>query len=122
MISIMNIMLVVVKERTQEIGIRKALGATPASIYELIIIEALCITILFGIAGMFLGFAGLGVYNWVVSALQSGDEQIFAKASIDFSIVLFSFVMLVLAGVIAGLFPARKATSIMPAETLSKVM
>ncbi|MDR2810827.1 MAG: ABC transporter permease [Tannerellaceae bacterium] len=122
MIGIMNIMLVVVKERTQEIGVRKALGATPASIYELIIIEALLITIIFGIVGMFLGFAGLGVYNWVVSALQSNEEQIFAKAAIDFYIVLFSFIMLVLAGVIAGLFPAKKAASVMPAETLSKVM
>jgi putative ABC transport system permease protein len=122
MIGIMNIMLVVVRERTQEIGVRKALGATPASIYELVIIEALLITIIFGIVGMLLGFAGLGVYNWVVSALQSNEEQIFAKATIDFYIVLFSFIMLVLAGVIAGLFPAKKAASIMPAETLSKVM
>ncbi|MDR1402716.1 MAG: ABC transporter permease [Tannerellaceae bacterium] len=122
MIGVTNIMLVVVRERTQEIGIRKALGATPASIYELIIIEALLITVIFGIAGMFFGFTGLGVYNWVVSALQSDEEQIFAKAAINFSIVLLSFIMLALAGVIAGLFPAQKAASIMPAETLSKVM
>jgi putative ABC transport system permease protein len=122
MIGIMNIMLVVVKERTEEIGIRKALGATPASIYELIIIEALILTFTFGIVGMVCGFAGMGVYNWVVSALQTGEEQLFAKASIDFSIVLASFFLLISAGVIAGLFPAKKAASIMPAETLSKIV
>jgi putative ABC transport system permease protein len=122
MIGVMNIMLVVVKERTEEIGIRKAVGATPASIYELIITEALVLTVTFGIAGMILGFAGMGVYNWIVSAVQTGQEQIFSKATIDVSIVAVSFLMLISAGVIAGLFPAKKAASIMPVETLSKVV
>jgi len=122
MIGVMNIMLVVVKERTEEIGIRKALGATPASIYKLIIIEALILTIVFGITGMMLGFVGMGVYNFVVSALQSGDEQIFAKATIDIYVVLASFLLLISTGVIAGVFPAKKAANIMPAATLSKVV
>ena len=122
MIGIMNIMLVVVKERTEEIGIRKAVGATPASIYELIIIEALLLTVTFGIAGMLFGFAGMGIYNWIISAMQTGQEQLFAKASIDFSIVLIAFLLLVLSGIIAGLFPAKKAAEIMPVETLSKVV
>jgi putative ABC transport system permease protein len=112
----------VVKERTEEIGIRKAVGATPASIYKLIIIEALLLTIVFGIAGMIFGFAGMGIYNWLIAALQTGQEQIFAKATLDFSIVLISFLLLISAGVVAGLFPAKKAASIMPVETLSKVM
>ena len=122
MIGIMNIMLVVVKERTEEIGIRKALGATPTSIYKLIILEALILTVVFGIIGIILGFTGMGIYNWVVTALQTGDEQIFDKASIDFTIVLISFLLLISVGVIAGLFPAKKAASIMPIETLSKVV
>jgi putative ABC transport system permease protein len=122
MIGVMNIMLVVVKERTEEIGIRKAVGATPASIYELIITEALILTISFGIVGMILGFAGTGIYNWVVSAVQTGQEQIFSKATINVSIVIISFLMLISAGVIAGLFPAKKAANIMPVETLSKVV
>jgi len=122
MIGVMNIMLVVVKERTEEIGIRKAIGATPASIYKLIIIEALILTIVFGMTGMALGFVGMGVYNFVVSAVQSGDEQIFAKATIDMYVVLASFLLLISTGVIAGVFPAKKAASIMPAETLSKIV
>jgi ABC-type antimicrobial peptide transport system, permease component len=122
MIGIMNIMLVVVKERTEEIGIRKALGATPKSIYKLIILEALILTVTFGIIGMIFGFTGMGFYNWVVTALQSSEEQIFAKASIDFSIVLLSFLLLISAGVLAGVFPAKKAANIMPMETLSKIV
>jgi len=123
MIGIMNIMLVVVKERSEEFGIRKAVGATPASIYRLIIIEALILTIIFGIVGMLFGFAGMGVYNWVVSAVQTGDDvQIFAKASISITVVLLAFLILVLSGVIAGLFPAKKAATIMPAETFSKIV
>jgi len=122
MIGVMNIMLVVVKERAEEIGIRKAIGATPASIYKLIIIEALILTVVFGMTGMALGFVGMGVYNFVVSAVQSGDEQMFAKATIDIYVVLASFLLLISTGVIAGVFPAKKAASIMPAETLSKII
>jgi ABC-type transport system, involved in lipoprotein release, permease component len=122
MIGIMNIMLVVVKERSEEFGIRKAVGATPASIYRLIIIEALILTVIFGIVGMIFGFAGMGIYNWVVSAVQTGQEQIFAKATINITVVLLAFLILVLSGVIAGLFPAKKAATIMPAETFSKIV
>jgi putative ABC transport system permease protein len=122
MTGVMNIMLVVVKERTEEIGIRKAVGATPAAIYELIITEALVLTISFGLTGMAFGLAGMGIYNYIVSALQTGQQQIFAKASIDFSIVTISLLLLVTAGVIAGLLPARKAANIMPVETLGKVV
>ena len=123
MVGIMNIMLVVVKERSEEFGIRKAVGATPASIYKLIIFEALILTVIFGIVGMIFGFAGMGVYNWIVSAVQTGgEEQIFAKATISFTVVLLAFLILVLSGVIAGLFPAKKAATIMPAETFSKIV
>ena len=122
MIGIMNIMLVVVKERSEEFGIRKAVGATPASIYKLIIVEALILTVIFGIVGMIFGFAGMGIYNWVVSAVQTGQEQIFAKATISIPVVLLAFLILVLSGVIAGLFPAKKAATIMPAETFSKIV
>jgi putative ABC transport system permease protein len=121
-LGIMNIMFVVVNERTEEIGIRKAIGATPASILQLIITEALAITICFGLIGAIFGFAAMKIYNWVVSALQTGQEQIFSKANIDISIVAVAFVLLILSGLIAGILPARKASKIMPMETLSKVI
>lgn len=122
MISITNIMLVVVKERTVEIGIRKALGATPESIKFLIISEALIITIIFGIIGISLGYIGIAFYNWIVSALQTGQQEIFASASLEWYIVLSAFILLILSGVVAGLFPAQKAAEIMPVETLNKVV
>jgi putative ABC transport system permease protein len=122
MIGITNIMLVVVKERTMEIGIRKALGATPESIVTLIISEALIITILFGVIGLLLGYAGMGLYNWIVFALQTGQQEIFARARIEWYIVLSAFLLLIVSGVVAGLFPAQKAAKIMPVETLNKVV
>jgi putative ABC transport system permease protein len=122
MIGITNIMLVVVKERTIEIGIRKALGATPESIVFLIISEALIITVLFGLIGLLFGYLGMGVYNWIVSILQTGQQEIFARASLEWYITLSAFVLLIVSGVIAGLFPAQKAAKIMPVETLNKVV
>ena len=121
MLGITNIMLVVVKERTTEIGIRKALGATPNSILVLIISEAVVNTVIFGIIGLILGYIGIGFYNWLVSALQAGQQEVlFAKASVDLCIVLIAFLLLVVSGVIAGVFPAQKAAQIMPVETLNK--
>jgi len=122
MIGITNIMLVVVKERTVEIGIRKALGATPESIVWLIVSEALIITVFFGLIGLLLGYVGMGVYNWIVSALQTGQPEIFARASLKGYIVVSAFVLLIVSGVVAGLFPAKKAAQIMPVETLNKAV
>jgi putative ABC transport system permease protein len=121
-LGIMNIMFVVVTERTEEIGIRKAIGATPASILQLIISEALVITVCFGLLGILLGFIVMRIYNWIVLVLQTGQEQIFSKATIDISIVLVVFILLILSGLIAGILPARKAAKIMPMETLSKIV
>jgi putative ABC transport system permease protein len=121
-LGIMNIMFVVVNERTEEIGIRKAMGATPASILELIISEALVITVCFGLIGTLFGYIAMVIYDWIVSSMQSGSQQIFSKATIDISIVLSAFVLLVISGLLAGILPARKAAKIMPIETLSKVV
>ena len=121
-LGIMNIMFVVVNERAEEIGIRKAIGATPASILQLIIAEALVITVCFGLAGAVFGFLSLQIYNWIVSGLQSGDQHIFSKATISLSIVCVAFVLLIISGLLAGILPARKASKIMPIETLSKIV
>lgn len=122
MIGITNIMLVVVKERTVEIGIRKALGATPDSIVILIVSESLIITVLFGLIGLLFGYAGIFLYNWIVSAIQTGQAELFARASLEWYVVLSAFLLLVISGVLAGLFPAQKAAEIMPVETLNKAV
>jgi len=121
-LGIMNIMFVVVNERTEEIGIRKAIGATPVSILQLIISEALVITVGFGLLGTVFGFGAMQIYNWIVSSLQTGQEQIFSKATIGLPVVAAAFVILVVSGILAGILPARKASKIMPIETLSKVV
>ncbi len=122
MIGITNIMMVVVKERTSEIGIRKAIGATPGSIVTLILSESLIITIFFGIIGLSLGYMGMRVYNWIVSSLQTGQQVAFEKASIEWYVVLSAFLLLIISGIAAGIFPAQKAAKIMPVETLNKVV
>jgi putative ABC transport system permease protein len=120
MIGITNIMLVTVKERTVEIGIRKAIGATPMSIIQLIISEALIITICFGIIGILSGYLGMKLYNWIIIALQTGQQTIFEKAFIENHVVLTAFVLLILTGMLAGIFPAQKAAKIMPVEALNR--
>ena len=122
MIGVANIMLVVVNERKEEIGIRKAVGATPASILELIISESILLTFAFGLIGMGLGFLGLSIYNYIVSAVQTGQQEIFAMATIDSSIVILAFLLLIAAGVFSGLYPAQKAAKFLPVEILSKVV
>lgn len=119
MIGVGNIMLVIVKERTQEIGIRKAIGASPNSILILILTESILITLFFGIIGLLFGYGGIALYNWVVVGVQNTTEQVFAKASINCYVILISLLILVLSGVFAGLYPANKAAKIMPIETLN---
>lgn len=121
MIGITNIMLVIVKERTVEIGIRKALGATPNSIMQLILIESLLITTLFGVIGLICGYGGLFFYNWFIEALQTGQQEVFSKGYINISVIIISFVILIVAGLLAGILPAKNAVSIMPIQTLNKI-
>ena len=122
MIGVANIMLVVVNERKEEIGIRKAVGATPASILELIIAESVLLTFVFGVIGMGFGFLGMAIYNFIVSALLTGEPSIFAMATIDGYIAIIAFLLLIAAGVFSGLYPAQKAAKILPVEILSKVV
>lgn len=119
MIGIGNIMLVVVKERTTEIGIRKAVGATPKDILMLIITESLLISTVFGIIGMLFGLGGVNVYNWIVGSFSKGNNSVFAHANIDFSVVLTALFLLILSGTLAGVFPAKKAASILPVKALN---
>lgn len=121
-VGVSNIMLITVKERTREFGIRKALGAKPFSILWLIIVESVTITTIFGYIGM---VAGIGVTEWMNNAFgnQTMDtgmwtETVFLNPTVDISIAIQATLTLIIAGTLAGLFPARKAASIRPIEAL----
>ncbi len=118
-IGVSNIMLITVRERTREFGIRKALGAKPSSILGSIIMESVFITSLFGYIGMFLG-VGLG--ELVSSILQSpGMEQasnMFANPTIDVPVAIGAMLILIFSGVLAGYFPALKAVKVSAVEAM----
>lgn len=123
-VGVSNIMLITVKERTKEFGIRKALGATPASILRLIILESIVITALFGYIGMVLG---IGVTEWAagffdaIAEAQASDDMsfaIFKDPTVGIDIAIQATIVLIIAGTFAGFFPARKAVQIRPIEAL----
>ena len=116
-IGVGNIMLVVVKERTREIGLRKALGATPASISLMIIHESLVITLIAGYAGLVAGVLLLEGIRALLIKLGQG-EGMFASPYIDINIAVMALAVLVVTGVLAALLPALKAASVNPITAL----
>ena len=120
-VGVGNIMLITVRERTKEFGIQKALGAKPGVILRQIVLEAVCITGLFGYIGMVAGIGITELINFVMVKAAMGsdtDFQIFSNPTVDLGIAAASTVVLVIAGVLAGYFPARKAVKIKPIEAL----
>ena len=121
-VGVSNIMLITVRERTHEFGIRKALGAKPISILWLIISESVTITTFFGYVGMVAGIAATEYMN-VVAGKQTMDAgvlsmTVFENPTVDLSITVQATLTLIIAGTLAGLFPALKAVKIRPIEAL----
>ena len=121
-VGVSNIMLITVKERTREFGIRKALGAKPRAILFLIIVESVVITTFFGYIGM---VAGIGVTEWMDASFgnQTMDNgmwssTVFTDPTVDLKIAIQATLTLIIAGTLAGFFPARKAVRISPIEAL----
>ena len=111
-IGVANIMSIVVKERTREIGIRKALGASPFTILSLIIQEALFLTL---VAGSFGLVAGVVLLEFAGDAVQ---HEYFANPAVNFAICATALAVLVVAGVLSGLVPALRAVAVSPVEAL----
>jgi putative ABC transport system permease protein len=118
-IGVGNIMLIVVKERTREIGIRKALGARPASIVSMIIQESLVITAVSGYMGLVIGVALLETINRVLSNIGA-DTQFFSNPEISFQTAFLAICILIIAGILAALMPAARAARIDPIVALQE--
>ena len=112
-IGVSNIMMIVVRERTREIGVRKALGATPSHIVMSIVQEAIFITTVAGYLGLVAGIAGLALIDELIP-----PTDMFAHPEVDLTVALGATVLLVIAGALAGLFPARAAARVNPIEAL----
>ena len=113
--AIGNILLITVKERTKEIGIRRAIGATPFEIKRQIVIESIFLTIIAGIFGIISG-------GWILiamdSAFGSGPDSVLINASVPIIVVFIAVIILVVFGTLIGLIPANRATSIKPIDAL----
>ena len=113
--AIGNILLITVKERTKEIGVRRALGATPFEIKRQIVVEAVFLTLIAGLLGIISG-------GWILIAVDQawgqGDDAALVNASVSIAVVFVALLILVVLGTLIGLIPAFKATSIKPIEAL----
>lgn len=113
--AIGNILLITVKERTKEIGVRRALGATPFEIKRQIVVEAVFLTLVAGIFGIITG-------GWILIGLDAafgqGPDAAIVNASVSIAVVFIALIILVILGTLIGLIPAFKATSIKPIQAL----
>lgn len=115
-IGISNIMLVVIKERTKEIGIMRAIGATPRRVTAQIISEAMLLTTVSGYTGLLLSVL---VLEMVSKALPSdGGQQMFMNPGVDFKVAVTALLILIVSGVLAGFIPARRAVAMKPIDAL----
>ncbi len=113
-IGISNIMLIIVKERTKEIGVKRALGATPFSVTSQIILESVFLTSFAGYFGLVIGIFLLEGVNKAIGP----EVPMFSNPTVDISTAIVSLTVLIVCGALAGLIPARRAVSVHPVEAL----
>jgi putative ABC transport system permease protein len=116
-VGISNIMIITVKERTREIGIRKALGATPFSIVSTLLLESALVTSVAGYMGLVFG---VGLLELIAFALRSSGAQLpyFLNPEVDFQVAITAILLLIIVGILAGPMPAVRAAKITPIEAM----
>lgn len=117
-IGITNIMLIVVKERTQEIGIRRALGATPWKIRTQILTESTILSLISGMAGIIMASGFLWLVNIVIDNAPNKDEIPIVNPSVGIGVIISTLVIIILAGLLAGFIPAQTAIKVKPIDAL----
>ncbi|HBG40796.1 MAG TPA: hypothetical protein DDW85_05210 [Porphyromonadaceae bacterium] len=124
-VGVSNIMLVSIKERTREIGIRKAIGAPPASILKTVILESIIITAIFGYIGLMAGIGLTEIVNFFMEQAANGQAagdgmqmSIFKNPTVNVGYAVFATFVLIVSGVLAGYLPARKAVRVNPIEAM----
>ncbi len=116
-VGVSNIMLIVVKERTKEIGIQRAIGATPNHVRVQIMLESILLTAVAGYLGLTIGVAIIELVDY--GLVQSGaDSQMFSRPEVDFNKAIMALIILVISGAIAGIIPAQRAVKLKPIEAL----
>ena len=115
-IGVSNIMLIVVKERTKEIGIRRALGASPGKIRAQILTESVFLTIISGMAGIVFGAVLIYGLNYALAMMDPID--MFANPSVNLGVVTIALGILIISGLLAGLIPAQNAIKLKPVDAL----
>ena len=113
--AIGNILLITVKERTKEIGIRRAIGATPKSIRQQIVLESVFLTTVAGMLGIIFGSIVLFIID---TAFGQGEDAALVNPTVDIPIILIAFATLIILGTLIGLIPAHMATVVKPIEAL----
>ncbi len=116
-IGVSNIMLIVVKERTKEFGIKRAVGATPTKIIVQVIQESVFLTTMAGYIGLSFGVGLLELISYAMDA-SGADTDMFSNPMIDFDKAIIALIILIISGIFAGFIPAKKAVSIKPIEQL----
>lgn len=117
-VSVSNVMLITVKERTRELGLRKAIGATPASIIRMILMESVILTTISGYVGLLVGTGLIGLVAWLMQLTGAAEGGLFGLPVVQWSVGLGALLVLVVSGALAGLLPAQFAARIQPVEAL----
>lgn len=116
-VGVSNIMMIVVKERTKEIGIQRAIGATPGMVISQIIVEAVFLTTLAGYFGLVAGVGIIEGIDYLLTA-SNAESEMFRNPEINFNMAMMSLLVLVISGIFAGMIPARRAVKIRPIDAL----
>jgi putative ABC transport system permease protein len=120
-VGVSNIMLILVKERTREIGVRKALGATPGSVIGLVLMESILITTVAGYLGLIMGVGLMELINFGLEQMLvtgGGEGVFFRNPTVDFTTAISATAILVFSGALAGYIPAKRAANVKPIEAL----